>query len=163
MTVMQYTTRTPSGETIDIPAGTSFSSVDVDEQRTVFNAVFPVRVEPLSLRAAYWDAGQRVSEARSLVLDFDFNGIDAAQWQGRSLRMWLGGGFNVTSRLYRLLMCNVRAIHVGAPGQAMVRLAPKSLAPVGFASEFPLLPWPAGAHPAWRVLHEYFALPEKLL
>lgn len=163
MTVMQYTPRTPSGETIDIQAGTTFSSVDVDEQRTIFNAVFPVRVEPLSLASAYWDTGQRVSEARSLVLDFEFSGIEAAQWQGQSLRLWLGGSLNVASRIYRLLMCNVRAIHVGAPGQAMVRLAPASLQPVGFASEYPLLPWPPGAHPAWRVLHEYFALPEKLL
>lgn len=163
MTVMQYTPRTPSGETIEIPAGTTFSSVDVDEQRTVFTSVFPVQVEPLALRAASWDAGQGISEARTLVMDFDFQGVDAAKWQGRSLRLWLGGGYSVTSRLYRLLMCDVRAIHVGAPGQAMVRLDSRSLEPVGFAPEYPLLPWPAGAHPAWRVLHEYFALPEKLL
>src|SRR5690554_4056837 len=163
MTMMQYTPRTPSGETIDIQVGTTFSSVDASEQRTIFNAVFPVRVEPISLSSAYWDAGQRVSEARSLVLDFDFNGIEAAKWQGQSIRLWLGGSLNVTSRIYRLLMLNVRAIHVGTPGQAMIRLAPGALRPVGFEPEFPLLPWPAGAHPAWRVLHEYFALPEKLL
>lgn len=163
MTVMQYSPRTPSGETIDIPAGTTFSSVDVDDQRTIFSAVFPVRVEPVVLNAASWDSGQGISEARALTLDFELSGTDAQAWQGQSLRLWLGGSFNVTSRLYRLLMCNVKAIHVGVPGQAMVRLSPDCLKPVGFESGFPLLPWPAGAHPAWRILHEYFALPEKLL
>lgn len=163
LTVMQYSTRTPSGEAVEIPAGTTFASADRGEGRALFSAAFPVRVEPLSLSAAGWEDGSQLTDARTLVLDFNFNGIDARDWDAQSLRLWLGGSYNVTSRLYRLLMCNVQAIDIGAPGQAMIRLDSSSLAPVGFAPELALLPWPAGAHPAWRVLYEYFALPEKLL
>lgn len=163
MTIMQYTPRTATGEVIDIPAGTSFAAVDADDERTVFSAVLPVRIEPLTLRSARWEAGQRMGEARSLVLDFDFQGIDAADWQADKLRLWLGGSYNVASSLYRLLMRDVKAVLVGVPDQEMTRLSHSSLQAAGFSSELPLVPWPAGAHPAWRILYEYFALPEKLL
>lgn len=163
MTIMQYRARTPAGEPILVPAGTQFAAVDAADQRTVFRAVFPVDVEPVSLVSARWDTNGRTGDAQSLVLDFDIEGTDAAGWKADSLRFWLGGSFNVASLLFRLLMREVRAIYVSGPAEEMTRLEPECLKAFGFEPSCPLLPWPSGAHPAWRVLHEYFALPEKLL
>lgn len=162
MTIMQYSPRSVTGETLQVPVGTTFSSSGERGERAVFNAIYPVAVEPLRLEHAYWDAGQRASQVPALVLELALTGLDAAQWEGDSLRLWLGGSETVASGLFRILMRDTRAIYVGSPQGSMVRLEPACLRPFGFDPAYPLLPWPAGAHPAWRILHEYFALPEKL-
>lgn len=161
MTILQFTGHSAAGESVDVPAGTTFASVPIDGERAVFRSVFPVPVNAVNLSAVRWEGGDTVT--RSLVVDFAFQGQSAADWRGDSLRLWLGGNFGEASRIYRLLMRHVREIRIGAPGEALTVLPASALRPVGFDAALPLLPWPAGAHPAWRVLHEYFALPEKLL
>lgn len=160
MTIMQYSARSATGETLHVPVGTTFASSGEQAQRAVFNAIYPVDLEPLRLESAYWDSSRRGGHA--LMLELAMTGLDAAQWQADRLRLWLGGSETVASGLFRILMRDVRSILVGAPGGAMARLEPACLRPFGFDPAYPLLPWPSGAHPAWRILHEYFALPEKL-
>lgn len=163
MTIMRYESRAPGAQSVSVPPGTTFASVDVDGQRTVFSSVFPVNVEPLAVQSVSWEHDERSGEISALCVDLQFNGIDASEWQGDSLRFWLGGSFNTGSRLFRLLMLNTKQIFIGAPDQNGIGLNKNNIQPFGFTATDPLLPWSEASHPAWRVLYEYFALPEKFL
>lgn len=161
MTIMQYTPRAVTGEAILVPAGTQFGSVPIDGERALFQAAFPVRIEPITIQSVRWEG--TATESRSLVMELAFQGITASQWQGDRLRFWLGGSLNDATRLYRLLMRHVREVRVSAEGQPLVSLPANVIEASGQRADLNLLPWPVGAHPAWRVLYEYFALPQKLL
>ncbi|UHL65672.1 type VI secretion system baseplate subunit TssF [Paralcaligenes sp. KSB-10] len=161
MTIMQYEPRAALEGPVLIPAGTEFASVPVDGLRTLFRASFPVTVEPLELLAARWEGGG--TQARSLRLEFNFTGVAPKDWKGERLRLFLGDSQADAARLFLLLQRYVREVRVGTEGGPLTILPASSIEAAGLRPDLELLPWPAGAHPAWRVLYEYFALPEKLL
>ncbi|HLV29921.1 MAG TPA: type VI secretion system baseplate subunit TssF [Burkholderiaceae bacterium] len=161
MTIMQYEPRMQLEEAITLDAGTEFSSAPVDGQRLVFRSSFPVTLEPVELVSAQWEGGG--GRARSLRLRMRYIGATAGSWRNDSLRFFLGGAHADAARLYLLLLRRVREIRVGTEGGPITVLPPSSIEPVGLRPDLNLLPWPGNAHPAWRILHEYFSLPEKLL
>jgi type VI secretion system protein ImpG len=161
MTIMRYEPRSTLEDSVTIPAGTEFASVPVDGQRTIFRASFPVTLEPVELKSVQWEGGG--TKPRSLRLQFNMVGPAAAEWKSDRLRVFLGDAPADAARLYLLLQRYVSEVRISAEGGPVTVLPPASIEPAGLRPDLELLPWPAGAHPAWRVLHEYFALPEKLL
>jgi len=81
------------------------------------------------------------------------------------LRLFLRGAPSVTLRLHELLGAHAVGIACadGPADPAPVLLPPAAIAPAGFAPEEALLPWPARSFSGFRLLTEYFALPEKFL
>ena len=81
------------------------------------------------------------------------------------LRFFLRGAANVTLPLYELLCAHAVSIAYadGPADTAPVVLPASAIEPVGFAPEEALLPWPARSFAGFRLLSEYFALPEKFL
>jgi len=161
MTIMQYEPRMRLEEAMTLAAGTEFSSAPIDGQRVVFRSSFPVTLEPVELVSAQWEGGG--AKARTLRLSMRQTGGKAGAWQSDSLRFFLGGAHADAARLYFLLLRRVREIRVSAAGGPVTVLPPSSIEPVGLRPDLNLLSWPRNAHPAWRILQEYFALPEKLM
>lgn len=81
------------------------------------------------------------------------------------LRFHLHGG--AAGTLYELLLNEARGIAVrpagGGDGGAVRELPAARIAPVGFAPEEDVLPWPRHAHQGYRLIQEYFVFPEKYL
>ena len=71
----------------------------------------------------------------------------------------------MTLPLYELLCGHTLAVGCaeGIDDEHAVLAGPEALAPVGFAAEEALLPWPARSFAGFRLLTEYFAFPEKFL
>jgi len=161
MTIMRYQPRATLEQSVIIPMGTEFASVPVDGLRTVFRSAFPVTVEPVELHSAQWEGGG--TQARSLRLRFRVQGKDNASWAGERLRFFLGDAHADATRWYLLLLRYVREIRISSDNEPLTALPAHAIRPSGFDPALELLPWPAGAHPAWRVLYDYFSLPEKLL
>ena len=161
MTLLQFQPRTPLQEMLCIDAGCEVSSVPVDGQRVRFRSTVAVHLEPLQLNCVRWDGG--MGEERSLLLEFSFTSAKPDQWSADSLTLYLGDSLAQASELLRLLQLNLREIRIAAPGQPLTLLPAANLRSVGFDADKPLLPFPDTAHPAYRCLQEYFALPEKFL
>ncbi len=87
-----------------------------------------------------------------------------------SLRFYLSGENQTVHGLYELLTNNVVKVALvpadpGTPAgeRQPVWLPPKSISPVGFAEDEAVLPEKKYSHSAYRLLQEYFVLPEKFL
>jgi type VI secretion system protein ImpG len=81
------------------------------------------------------------------------------------LRFFLRGAPNVTLPLYELLCAHAVSVAYAdsASDPAPVVLPGDAIEPAGFAPEEALLPWPARSFAGFRLLSEYFAIPEKFL
>jgi type VI secretion system protein ImpG len=82
------------------------------------------------------------------------------------LRLHLSGGWEVAGRLYELLLARVGEVRMVAPGDDCadaVRGAAFGWKEVGYAADEAVLPAAGQAHPAYRLLQEYFAYPGKFL
>jgi type VI secretion system protein ImpG len=78
------------------------------------------------------------------------------------LRLHLNGDPIFIDRLYTLLLNDTRRIAVLPEGADAPSMLPAgSVAAAGFDDDEALLPQPPGAHPAYRVVQEYFAFPQK--
>jgi type VI secretion system protein ImpG len=81
------------------------------------------------------------------------------------LRFFLRGPSNLTLPLYELLCGHALSLAYadGPSDPAPVIVPAAAIEPAGFAAEEALLPWPARSFSGFRLLSEYFALPEKFL
>ncbi len=79
------------------------------------------------------------------------------------LRFYLNGNTSLVQTVYELLFCHVLKVAVIGEDRAPVFLPSNSIRPVGFALDEEVIPYPTESHPGYRLIQEYFALPEKFL
>lgn len=130
----------------------------------------------------------RVAEARLFPITGEFAGLKPSELQGvksglrirlqatanltidkidlDALDVYIRGSESIPGNLYELLFANVAAIAVlpgdGQPGWHQV-LPASSLQPRGFSDADALLPYGSQTDQGYRLLHEYFAFPQRFL
>lgn len=77
------------------------------------------------------------------------------------LRFFLRADPVVASLLYEIVTSRVLRVALLGEGNAPIVLPNSAIEPVGFGDRDEVLPYPEHAQPAYRLLQEYFAFPEK--
>lgn len=147
-------------ETVRVPAGISLASIPVEGMKCLFRTCFNTEVHPLRLTAAdYVQKGTRTAVIR---LQLELFGITLSQWRPTSLRFFLHDDHAQAAELFMLLGSRTAGITVTPQtGGEPLALPPGALAPIGFDGDKPLLPFPTHSFDGYRILQEYFLLPEK--
>ncbi len=95
------------------------------------------------------------------VMDIPFQKLNIDR-----LPVYLHGSGGVPLQLYELIIGHPLAIVIQAPGQNPAwkqQLGKSAIKPMGFESEHALLPYSAPSFQGYRLLQEYFALPQRFL
>ena len=144
-----------------IPRGVEVQSVAVEGTQCRFRSAFDVDLQPISLEDVSAQVGAGPS---SLRLGFRvWNQVQLADLEMGRMRLFLHGDSATTQATYLHLCRHAESVRVtagrnkgpDAPG-IEVRLEPGGLDP-----EDALLPYPPNSFPGYRVIQEFFALPEK--
>jgi type VI secretion system protein ImpG len=124
-----------------------------------------VRLSGLPLAAPSNTLAQRAQSVLRISLRCASAEMDFGTLGPDRLRFYIRAAPNVAQPLYELLCGHTLSVALAdGPGDAAAVLLPgRVLAPCGFAPEEALLPWPARSFSGFRLLAEYFALPEKFL
>jgi type VI secretion system protein ImpG len=132
--------------------------------------LWPLRLTEARLTAAPPDlpiAGYRwgAPVRGALRLGFETtNQVEVSELKLDSLPIFISGTTDTASRLQELLhtQCVGILIHAGGlPIRSLVPYPPEALQPEGFSSEQAILPHESRAFDGYRLLHEYFAFPER--
>jgi type VI secretion system protein ImpG len=143
---------------------------DTPEKLTCrFRTCYPVTVWPLKVSAAALeDPGQiaflstETNVAAALRLELECTEGAFKDLELTQLRFFLNGDTIAVNTLYEWLFSRVRKIALLPEGaKKPVYLPLDSLREVGFGIEDEVLPYPPNAHPAYRLLQEYFSFPSK--
>ena len=155
-----------------IPRGASLHSRQTGEHRCRFRTCYETTLWPLELAAVEWRppekldppvrSGGAVAVVRLVLrcapeIFFDKLAI-------RSLRFYLSGEAGLVQSLYEVLLNNCAQILVRDPKDRKrppLRLPANSLTAVGFEEHEAILPYPKRSFDGYRLLHEYFAFPQK--
>ncbi len=149
-----------------IPRGTEITSVPVEGTRCRFQTCFGVDLYPLELTTAEME--ERAGADLTLRLGFQiFEGVQFRQLGMDSLRLFLCGEPEVTSLIYLWFCRNLKEVVLqgyleGRPSQQLT-LPASSLAAAGFSDDEVLLPSPNSSFAGFRILQEYFSLPDKFM
>ncbi|WP_044529864.1 type VI secretion system baseplate subunit TssF [Herbaspirillum sp. B65] len=155
-----------------IPRGTALSTRPVKGVVCRFQTVYDVPVAPIRLSQAIFapiiEAPEAVvlaptiTSSLSITIDTTSDQINLAKLGLASLRVFIDGEASFCAALRdTLFMRSVSAWAELPHSGRWVALRKLPLAEVGFAEEDALIDFPAQSHPAYRLLTEYFAFPEK--
>jgi len=161
-----------AGPVHDIPRGTLLESLPVDGVPCTFKTVYDVGPSRVVLAAASFETPIRAPIATrlpkdataSLTLRFETvqPGEPLSLDIASVLRLYASGDPSFCAALRDALFVAVRAAYVqledDGPWQ---RLTTIPVTPAGFTEDESLIPDEARSHPAYRLLFESFALPEK--
>lgn len=162
-----------------LPRGTELSSLLGTEDQTncEFRTAHPVHLLPIELSEAEYIGSPAAVAALGLP---EQRGVKAAirlrlQVTGEMpfsklpldrLVLFLSGPEGSRIRLYEQLIANVAAIYLRPPTRPLPwqeRLPPSAIRALGFSDDEALLPPAAQSFSGYRLLQEYYALPERFL
>ncbi|KMO33551.1 type VI secretion system protein ImpG [Methylobacterium variabile] len=160
---------------VTIPAGTMLESEPVAGDPVRFRTAYATTLWPIEIEAVRLSGlplaapvNPRAQGARaSLRVSLRLTDPEAtfAELEPRALRVFLRGPIEQALALYELLGGHVAGVALadGPNDDRPTLLPPDSIRPAGFAPEEALYPWTARSFEGFRLLTEYFALPEKFL
>ncbi|HYG09132.1 MAG TPA: type VI secretion system baseplate subunit TssF [Pyrinomonadaceae bacterium] len=135
-----------------------------------FRTCYPVTVWPLKVVAAgLEDPGQvnflSTETNVAAVLRLELGCLQESTFKElemKHLRFFLNGDAITVNTLYELLFTRIMKIAILPEGRENpIYLPLDSIKPVGFGVEEEVLPYPRNAHPAYRLVQEYFSFPAK--
>jgi type VI secretion system protein ImpG len=174
MTIAEFTVDPKRGKLLSghpIPRGTRLFTSSGDGQLCRFATSYAMTLWPLRVaaagfvpRAAY-DFLEHRSGVQS-VLRVRLEPLDCAldELKLSTLRFHLAGEAQMAGMLYEMLLGHVLnvALYDGTTGKAVL-LGKDRVRAAGFADDEEVIPCPPQSHPAYRLLQEYFTLPQKFL
>jgi type VI secretion system protein ImpG len=155
-----------------IPRGSVLYSRPVEGVPCKFRTCYEVTLWPFEVADAKWltpdklNPPLRVPEAvAALRVEFRcLSDVSFDKLQLPSLRFFLHGEGDIVHTLYELLCNNCTQIVLRDPANSRkppVTLPANSLRPMGFSEDESMLPYPRRSFVGYRLLQEYFSLPEK--
>ena len=172
----------PLRAAVVIPRGTQLESREIRGVRCQFRTAYDVTLAPIAVtRARYRPVATLPANAPVLpgnvagVLSFTFESTspdsDLHTLGLAKLRAYLHGEQSFTAALADCVFMRATAAYVqavdssdsgeGAQATAWRKLDGIPIEQTGFADDQALIDYPAKSHPAYRLLTEYFAFPEK--
>ncbi|MEZ2345835.1 type VI secretion system baseplate subunit TssF [Terriglobus sp. RCC_193] len=154
-----------------MPRGTRLFADTADGHACRFQTCYDTTVWPLRMAEAGFvpkaslDFLDNRSDVQTVLrLRLEPQGMAMGEMELRTLRFYLNGATQLTGTLYELLLGH--CVQVGlydAETKKVVLLDRDAVRAVGFHEGEEAIPAPPQAHPAYRLLQEYFLLPEKFL
>lgn len=160
-TIIRFTPKRSLRETFSVPAGTMLASREIEGTSCLFATSYDVALAPLTLTEARWSASR--AGRGSLRLEFSLTGMELADLQGKSLRVYCAGDYPSASQRYWLFFDRLAEVRFVPGSGGSTALCGKGIRPVGFSEPEALIPFPVRSFPGYRILQEYFTLPEKFL
>jgi type VI secretion system protein ImpG len=160
--IVAFTPKASLKQTVRVPKGVQLASVPVDGTACLFRTCYDADVHPLVLEDAVLDDTPGRPTAIRLV--FALQNLKLDDWQPGSLRLHLSGENQHAAEIYMLLRRHLQRIVLSPTGggESCV-LSRDCLRPVGFGAKDDLIPYPGQSFPGYRIIQEYFILPQKFL
>ncbi|WP_027722040.1 type VI secretion system baseplate subunit TssF [Maridesulfovibrio zosterae] len=160
-TIIKFTPKASLMETVKIPSGSQLASIPVTGTQCTFSTTFDVDLHPLTISRV--EMTQRAGTSGTLIIGLELKGMTLDEWDVSSLRFHLSGDAAAASARYKVLFDCIKGMYVSSSSGSVAMLGPGNIKAVGFEDEQALLPYPAQSFPGYRILQEYFILPEKFL
>lgn len=161
-TIVAFKPKSALKQPMTVPKGVQLASVPVEGVPCFFQTCYDVEVHPIRLSEASFVEIAGRPPAINLMLEL--SDINLPEWQPDTLRFHLAGSFSHAADLYLLLQHHLKQIIITPlDGGSPCTLSPGHLKPAGFSGGENIIPYPSNSFPGYRIIQEYFILPEKFL
>lgn len=152
-----------------IPRGTTLRTQPIQGVRCEFRTSSDLELSPLTVSSAHYVAaatapvGHRLDHAYNAALVLHFSSPVPIKGLGMNrLSLFIDGDPSLCVALRDTLFLHTGPAFVRARESGPWLALPEfPVSPKGFEDQDAMIPWPARSHPAYRLLTEYFAFPDK--
>ncbi|GAA5644952.1 type VI secretion system baseplate subunit TssF [Vibrio proteolyticus] len=144
-----------------IARGAEMASEQVESTQCLFRSCYDVDLYPVRLTGIE-QANSRTSSTVDVSLSTE-HGLELSRLKMDSLRFHLHGEVHITRTLYLWLFRYLDYVELDVGGGYKHRLRADQIKPVGFAENEAILPYSKNSFSGYRLLQEYFSLPEKFM
>ncbi len=149
-------------QSLIIQKGVQLASEPVEGTSCLFQTGFEVEVQPIQIRDVAFVETPGMASAIRITLETKGTALNNLQLN--NLRFYLAGEYSSASDKYFILRHYLRRIVIKAADQeSTFPLHKDKLKPVGLNMEDGILPYPGNSFPGYRIIQEYFTLPENFL
>ncbi len=161
-------------ESRTVPAGTLLASVPVEGTTCFFRTCYDAEIHPLNVWEAILEEPSVGPPSIRLIMELEE--LNLSDWHPEKLRFFLfAEDYGQAATIYFLLRYYLKQIRLRRAENLMTMesdedyhiLSKDHLKPVGFSQKAQdkeeLIPYPPHGFPGYRILQEYFILPEKFL
>lgn len=171
--IIQFQPQPNLPQALRVPAGLALDTEPVHGETCRFRSAWPVTIWPIAIEGVRLSGLPLAAPANPLAAGavavlritlactspeatFSRLGVDR-------LRFFLRGAGHIALPLFEFICAHTLSVaFADGPNDPAPTVVPASaIEPVGFAPEEALLPWPARSFAGFRLLTEYFALPDK--
>lgn len=161
-TLIAFTPKPNLAQSFTVFSGAAIDSVPVKGKPCRFRTCGDVEVHPLRITDAHIE--EKIGYNPVLRMRFQLFGLPLDKWHPQRLRLHLAGAVGEAADLHALLTRHTAGIRlVPEEGGRPAELPPNCLQDVIFEGQVPLMPYPGQSLPVYRLIQEYFILPEKFL
>ncbi|MFA9216648.1 MAG: type VI secretion system baseplate subunit TssF, partial [Sphingomonadaceae bacterium] len=160
-----------AGGLYTLPRGSELVSAAIQGVPCRFRTAYDIHVAPVTVSSACFQPLARVPSGLvmpggangllSLAIDGGGGQADLSQPDLPKLRLFIDGELSLCAALRDTLFMRTTAAYAEVDDGRWIPLPAVPVVPAGFSEEDALIPFGARSHPAYRVLAEYFAFPEK--
>ncbi|MDE1463250.1 type VI secretion system baseplate subunit TssF [Spartinivicinus poritis] len=162
MSIIQFRPDSSISDKYPIERGAKVASSPVDGTRCTFKIAYDIDLYPFALTNLNY---RQQAVGSSIQLDFQLAGNAVlSEIDLDYLRLFLHGDFNISLTLYHLFIRHVTKIEFVLKNDeetVALQLDKSAVYPVGFAENEALLPYSDNTFLGYRLIQEYFSLPEK--
>nr|WP_282437245.1 type VI secretion system baseplate subunit TssF [Vibrio amylolyticus] len=148
-------------EKTTIKRGAEMASEQVESTQCLFQTCYDVDLYPLHL-SKIEQTNSRSNSAVSLTLNAD-HGLELSRLNIDSLRFHLHGELHITRTLFLWLFRYLSHVELDLGGGYKKTLTPEQIRPVGYGENEAILPYGENSFSGYRLLQEYFSLPDKFM
>jgi type VI secretion system protein ImpG len=178
MTVVQFLLAKDQAKLVEgftAPRGSRLNTRPVGGAPCSFRTAYPVTLWPVEVASARLEPDRVVMAGKppeaTALIQIGLRctaGTTFAQLPALDrLRFYIDGTGPMPYTLYELLLNDVCQVQIRSRGEGgnvvTIALPPEAIEPVGFGRDEGMFPYPQRSFPGYRLLQEYFALPEKFL
>jgi type VI secretion system protein ImpG len=160
--IVAFSPKSSLNQVVRVPKNTQLASEPVEDTTCLFSTCYDVEVHPLALTDAFLEDKPGRPAAVCITLELQGQQLDA--WPLDTLRFCLSDSFSQAADMYLLLQHYLQHITITPEqkGEACI-LSSDHVMPIGFNANEDVIPYPSQSFPGYRILQEYFILPEKFL
>jgi type VI secretion system protein ImpG len=163
-TVLSFTPKPNLMEKISVKKNSKIQSVKIDDENCIFSTtndidVFPAYISDVSTEKK---PGQDIK----LTVKIKLKNINLSGLKIKSFNLFINEAYDEASDIFFALQNHLKKAELtteNSPSSSKYILDPEKIKPGGFDEKSSLIPYPEQAHKAYRILQEYFMLPEKFL
>ena len=154
--IEEFHPKTSLRETIKIPKYTQLKSTPVDGADCIFSTTSDIDISPMQV-------DDLVFQRDTLLLKISLLNTKLGALKLEELTFYLGGEYDQAANLFMYLSQNLVKITIELEDGTKIQLPLDALEQEGFKLENSLFDYPQNSFSGYRILQEYFLLPQKFL